>query len=960
LVLWNKKWKRKIMKHVSKGYFLTSNVHIPGFHCRFNWMAVLVLVLGMTVSCTDHVKQIDLSGDWKFALDSADIGISDNWFNKELTGSVKLPGTLDDAGIGTPNKLSPKLERPQILRLTRKHSYVGPAWYQKKVTIPENWKDKNISLKLGRVIWESRVWINDQPVGLQESLIAPHYYDLSDVLTPGEHLITMRIDNRKKYSISVREFGHAYTNETQIIWNGVIGDLSLTASDPVFVSNIQVYPDVNNKSCRVVCKVNNKTSSQVNGNLTIWSQLKDGNDELSKLTREISLAPGQQTIEFTYPMGDDIKLWDEFTPNLYVMHASIEGNGFADKHTTTFGMRNITNNDAKFQINGRRMFLRGTLECNIFPLTGYPPMDKAGWEKVFNAAKEWGLNHLRFHSWCPPKAAFEVADEMGFYLQPELPVWTLDIGEDMPTIAFLKDEADRMIREYGNHPSFSFWCLGNELQGDFDILESILVDLKNRDNRRLYATTAYTFQQGHGKWPEPNDDYFTTQITKKGWVRGQGFFDTEPPAFDRKYVSSIEGLPVPLVTHEIGQYAVFPNLREIEKYTGVLEPLNFMAVREDMQQKGLLDRADDYLMATGKFAAILYKEEIERAVKSDGLSGYQLLDLHDFPGQGTALVGLLDAFWDSKGVVTSAEYRQFSSPIVPFANFPKAVYLNDEAFKAVLAVSNYADKKLTDSEISWELTSTKSDFKKSGIVKTSEITIGANADLGEISCSLSELKEAEKLKLIVSIGEDTNSWDVWVYPAELNIEMGEVFYTRELWEATQALKEGRKVLFNPDYNRINGLEGKFVPVFWSPVHFPNQAGTMGLLCDPEHEAFADFPTDFHSNWQWWDLCKQSRVVSIDSIPGASPILINIDNFSRNSSLSSIFETKVGEGTLIFCTMDLSTDISNRPVARQLLYSLSNYMNGNGFDPAGEASINEISSLISGSESDINRGSIYDN
>ncbi|GAO28356.1 sugar-binding domain-containing protein [Geofilum rubicundum] len=926
---------------------------------RLNLWGILFSVLSMASSCSSDVRQIDLSGNWGFALDSTDVGVSDKWFENELSGSVKLPGTLDDAGIGTPNTLMPKLEKPQVLRLTRKHSYTGPVWYQKKVLIPENWKGKNISLKLGRVIWESRVWINDQPVGSQESLIAPHYYDLSQVLTPGEHLITIRIDNRKKHSISVREMAHAYTNETQIIWNGVIGDLNLTASDPVFVSNIQVYPDVDNQNCRVVCQVSNQTSQEVRGVLNIWSQLKGGSDALSSLNREVSLAPGQQMVEFIYPMGDDIKLWDEFNPNLYVMHASIEGDGFADQHTTTFGMRQITNNDAKFQINGRRLFLRGTLECNIFPLTGHPPMDKAGWEKVFTTAREWGLNHLRFHSWCPPKAAFEVADEMGFYLQPELPVWTLDIGEDMPTVAFLKDEADRMIREYGNHPSFSFWCLGNELQGDFEILESILLDLKDRDKRHLYATTAYTFQEGHGKWPEPHDDYFTTQITKKGWVRGQGLFDTEYPSFDKKYTSSIEGLPVPLVTHEIGQYAVFPNLREIDKYTGVLEPLNFKAVREDMQQKGLLDRADDYLKATGKFAAILYKEEIERAIKSDGLSGYQLLDLHDFPGQGTALVGLLDAFWENKGVISSEEYRQFSAPVVPFANFPKAVYLNNEEFSAVLAVSNYSDTILPGGEISWELTSTMSDFRESGIVKAPEINIGANSDLGTISAKLNEINKAEKLNLEVTVGDYANSWDVWVYPAELNTVMGDVLYTRDLSEASKALDEGRKVLFNPDFNKINGLEGKFVPVFWSPVHFPNQAGTMGLLCDPTHAAFNDFPTDAHSNWQWWDLCKQSRVVSIDSIPGADPILINIDNFNRNSSLSSIFETKVGTGKLLFCTMDLSTDMSNRPVARQLLHSLLNYVKGESFHPSGDASINEIVSLISRSESDINNGSIYD-
>lgn len=925
---------------------------------RLSILNLLLIALGFLASCSPDVKQIDLSGEWAFALDSTDVGITEKWFDSQLSGNISLPGTLDDAMIGIPNTLEPKLQKPQVLRLTRKHSYKGAAWYQKKVSIPANWNNKNISLKLGRVIWESRVWVDNQPVGMRESLVTPHYFNLSEVLTPGEHLITVRIDNRKKHSISVREMGHSYTNETQIIWNGIIGDINLSVSDPVFVSNIQVFPDVANKSCRVVCTVNNATEQKISADLSIWAQLSGTKDKLAAITEKITVIPGEQSFEQTYPMGDDVKLWDEFNPNIYTLNTSIDGKGFADQANTTFGMRNITNNDAKFQINGRRMFLRGTLECCIFPLTGHPPMDEAGWQKVFETAKEWGLNHLRFHSWCPPKAAFTVADKMGFYLQAELPVWTLDIGEDKATVEFLKAEADRMIREYGNHPSFSFWCLGNELQGDFDVLESILVDLKNRDPRHLYATTAYTFQQGHGKWPEPNDDYFTTQITKKGWVRGQGLFDSEYPSFDKKYTESIEGLPVPLVTHEIGQYAVFPNLKEIDKYTGVLMPLNFMAVRNDMEKKGLLDRADDYMMATGKLATILYKEEIERAIKSDGLSGYQLLDLHDFPGQGTALVGLLDAFWDNKGIIEPKEYTQFSAPVVPFANFPKAVYRNNEMFEADFAVSNYSDKIMDGQQISWELSSPEGNFRKSGKLNISVIDFGANSNLGQIECSLGELTQATKLSLNVNIGKYHNSWDIWVYPANLQIDNGQTLYTRSLKEAIVALKKGKTVLFNPDYKTINGLEGKFVPVFWSPVHFPNQAGTMGLLCDPEHPAYNDFPTDFHTNWQWWDLCKQSRVVTLDSISGADPVLINIDNFNRNSSLASIFEAKVGEGKILFCTMDLSVNISERPVAKQLLYSLLNYMKGDNFNPTGEISMEDIKGLISSNESEINRGSIY--
>lgn len=188
------------------------------------------------------------------------------------------------------------------------------------------------------------------------------------------------------------------------------------------------------------------------------------------------------------------------------------------------------------------------------------------------------MNHLRFHSWCPPEAAFNVADEMGFYVQVELPVWSVTLGKDSATVEFLRAEAKRISKEYGNHPSFCFWSIGNELQYDFNILASMLGEMKATDDRHLYTTTSFTFEKGHGDWPENQDDFFVTQWTKKGWVRGQGVFNQELPSFDKDFRASIEGMEVPLVTHEVGQYSVYPDLTEIPKYTGTLMPLERMGL----------------------------------------------------------------------------------------------------------------------------------------------------------------------------------------------------------------------------------------------------------------------------------------------------------------------------------------------------------------------------------------------
>jgi hypothetical protein len=571
-------------------------------------------------------------------------------------------------------------------------------------------------------------------------------------------------------------------------------------------------------------------------------------------------------------------------------------------------------------------------------------MDRAGWQKLYGAARNYGLNHIRFHSWCPPKAAFEVADEMGMYLQVELPLWALTLGNDPKTVDFLFDEADKIMKAYGNHPSFCFWSLGNELQGDFSIMDNLLMTLKTRDNRRLYMTTSFTFQKGHGRVPEPNDDFWVTQWTEKGWVRGQGIFDSQPVDFLQDYREAIDSIPVPIVTHEIGQYSVFPNLKEIDKYTDNLIPLNFMAVKKDLEMKGRLDEADDYLMASGKLAAILYKEEIERALKTPGFSGFQLLDLHDFPGQGTALVGILDAFWENKGIITPEEFRNFCAPVVPLVRFAKATYTNNESFVATAETANFSDKELIDITPEWKLTDSKGQNVAEGTLPKQNIAIGNALPIGEFSAALSSIRKAEKLTLSLSFQntEHRNSWEIWVYPQNLETVETDILFTRNFAEARQALEQGKRVLLNPAKEDIKGLDGKFVQVFWSPVHFPNQPGTMGILCDPNHPALKDFPTERHSNWQWWDICKSGKTMVLDSLDmPLQPIVRMMDNFFKNRNLGLIFEAKVGDGKLLVCSPDVYNDIENRPVARQLRYSLIRYMASDAFNPKQSFSFDQV-------------------
>ena len=903
-----------------------------------------LLLVAIAVSCSQTDNMIDLSGKWTVALDSLDAGITENWFERTFPENITLPGTLCDGGYGKACLLEPSMELEIFLNLKRKFDYVGVAWYTREVKIPADWKDKQIVLYLERVIWNTQVWVDGQKADEEnESLSTPHCFDLTRLLTPGKHHIAIRIDNRKQHDISYFRFrdffprymAHSYSNETQTIWNGVVGEIALKAVEKTHVKNIVLTPDVDASKVSVKLEMDGISENRPAKIIFRVKERKGGT------LPDIEIDVTGNDYSFDYPV-EYPKLWDEFNPNLYDVDVELISGNMTDRKQATFGMRKISAQNAMLHINDRRMFLRGTLECCIFPLKGYPPVDKADWQKLYGVARDYGLNHIRFHSWCPPKAAFEVADEMGFYLQVELPLWVHTIGKDQKTVDFLFDEADKIMKEYGNHPSFCFWCMGNELEGDFGMLDSIMMSLKNRDSRRLYSITT-TFGRERVAWSEPNDDFWVTHQTKKGVVRGQHIYDTQPVDFQRDYRDAIDNIPVPVISHEIGQYSVFPNLKEIDKYTGNLLPLNFIAVKNDLEKRGMLAKADAYTHASGKLAAILYKEEIERALKTPGFSGFQLLDLHDFPGQGTALVGLLDAFWESKGLIAPEEFRTFCAPVVPLLRFAKATYTNDEILTVTAEAANFSDKELTDVIPEWKLTASNGQIVAQGTLPKQNIIIGNALPLGEFSAALSAISEAEKLTLSLSFQNTKhhNSWNIWVYPAKLETIADDVVYTRNFEEARQALGQGKKVLLNPAKEDTKGLDGKFVQVFWSPVYFPNQPGTMGILCDPAHPALKNFPTEMHANWQWWDICKSGKTMTLDSLGTIEPIVQMVDNFYKNRNLGLIIETKVGNGKLIVCSPDLQNDIDNRPVARQLRYSLVRYMTSDDFKPEQSFSFEQV-------------------
>jgi hypothetical protein len=911
-----------------------------------NWKVVKLFFVFLVIANVSKAQQLSLQGTWQVSLQSED--------SKKYP--VKLPGTLDDAGIGDKVVPGTGMNFSTMAHLTRKVQYVGKAFYTNTFTVPAGWKGKEIILKLGRVLWKSYVTIDGKIIEESgESLTTAHEFDVTNYIVAGKkQTITICIDNSNIFpginvyatqypSKESSEITHSYTNHTQIKWNGVLGEITLIAKPKIFATQINIVSDLQNKNINISYQLNNVDAKKVQ----VQSYVLDAQTG-KKWATNFNQSSTEKKVTATIPFEKNVIYWSEFSPKTYQLVTIVKSEFGNDTAITSFGVREFKVQNENLYLNDNRIFIRGNLECIIFPLTGYPPMTAKEWETLFVTAKSYGLNEFRFHSWCPPEVAFAAADKVGFYIQVELPNWNLKMGEDTASFSFLRREGHRILSAYGNHPSFLFFSMGNELEGDFKKLNDLVAELKAVDKRHLYSTTTFTFQKEITGNPQLQDDYYVTQWTKKGWVRGQGVFNDSAPDFSKDFVKSLVDIKVPIITHEIGQYCVFPDMSEIKEYTGNLVPVNFLTIKDALAKKGLLNLAPAYVNASGKFATLLYKEEIERALKTKNLDGFQLLQVQDFPGQGTALVGILNAFWKSKGFVTAKDFRKYCSEVTPLIRFAKPVYTNSETFEGDVELANFY-MPLNNVELVWNVKEENGTVLKSGTFAKQDYAIDNGLQVGKISFNLNEISVAKKLVVEVIVKGTTysNDWNIWVYPASVKVkeEAGNVLVTGSLQEALTALDNGRKVLLCPIADTLKGAKGKFVPVMWSPIHFPKDPGTMGLLIKAKHKALADFPTDNHSNWQWWDLTTKGKALNVASLPDEANIVRQIDNFVTNDNLSSLFEVKVGKGQLIFCSMNIVTDLEKRPQAKQLKYSLLKYMNGNSFNPSHQFQVNDLSNLF---------------
>lgn len=853
------------------------------------------------------MMKIDLSGQWQVKLDAE----KQETMPQAYPETMMLPGTTSAAGLGMPNPAK------ETGCLTDAYRFEGAVWFMRTFTAGD-WTGEQTMLTLERTR-KTTVYLDGRPIGHQESLCTPHRYFLPPVHA-GEHTLVIRVDNTDYPTRG----GHLTSPDTQSNWNGITGEISLTVAHTL-LTDLTVCPDLRR------------------GCLRVHGHIIGAPDGVAGI-----VLPGQMEHLLPYrrgvldgecPLKGNEAFWDEAHPEIHTISIDLDG----DVYETTFGLRDVRTLGRRLLINGRETFLRGKVDNLLYPKTGYTPTDVASWMTILGIAKEYGINHYRYHTACPPDAAFTAADLLGVYMAPELPFWGTvaeegEEGYDERERDFLFQEGFRILREYGHHPSFLWLSLGNELWGSKDVLNRMMRAYREADDTKLYSSGANNYQFVPDVLDEENV-FVGVRLGRERLIRGsyamcdapQGIVQTTAPESVSNYDASIvpETLgqsgeagkvqiqygtgvkevdaqsadalipDVPVISHEVGQYVFYPDFSEISRYTGPLKPRNIEAMRENLERAGLYGEHEAFFRQTGHLAVECYKREIETLLRSREVSGFQLLDLQDYTGQGTALVGVLNAMMENKGLISAEEWREFCAGTVVLGEFASFTGMMGEDIRFDVQISECDPEKqhtcirctLMDGERELYACDVTPGARQGRLTDAVSVTFPAE-------CYRDAMQERiTGLTVVLTLEDGTrNHYPIWLIPP-IDIRI-----TREGIE-----KDGRMVAFVSAEEKADGaaivvpsaegqLPAEYCTDFWCYPMFrsisesmgkPVPVGTMGLSIDTASPLLKRFAQEDYTTPAWYAILQTAHVQRLPA--DIRPAVQMIDNTERCARLGILYQ-----------------------------------------------------------------------
>ena len=891
------------------------------------------------------IEKISLAGEWKLEIEEL----------KEQ-GMVQIPGILQEQGYGCEITTKTNWQEGLHDRLwyqrkeyqyaqengikvpftcqPPKH-YLGKVIYKKTFVIDKKYTGMPVEFHIEKTRWKTDVTLDERYIGNCTSLCAPHSYKLG-ALKEGLHTLEVCVDNTMQYPY--RPEAHSVSDALAATWNGMVGEVYLQIMPLIAIQECKIFPvsEGETRIANVELRIENATVKKEDIKL-----ICNGSQEFIK-----EVQPGENLITIAVNYPKESALWDEYQPELQSLDICLVHGEAKSYFKDTFGFRKIEAKNGQFLLNERPIYFRGNHYGGGYPLTGYPDTSKAYWKKVLGILKDWGMNSVRFHSYCPAKEAFAAADEMGIYFLIEPGMWNVFYeGNGMEEI--LDAETKAVLDAFGNHPSFVLFSPSNEPtdpKGEWlEPLSKWVKKWKKVDSRHLY-----TIQSG---WPYPippsqieGTDYVYFHRSGCGLEPG-GTIRNSPGWREKDYRESVEGIKYPVISHELGQWCAYPDFEVIKKFTGFLKPGNYEIFKENAKANKVYQYNQEFVYNSGRLQYTLYKEDIEANFRTPHIYGYEMLDLRDYFGQGTALVGMLDPFWEEKGYVTKEEFKQFNNETVPLLRINKRVFESGEEIKAELEFAHFGKETLKDVPVYVKMIDEEGSIYAQKSCVMPDFPQRKNIVCMEIAFQTEIILRPKQYQIKAGIeGTDIqNSWNVWVYPREREEQAKDVIYTKDWQEAKTGLLQGRKVLFTPTQMQLSYKcpPLSFKSIFWNAQMGPTYRRMMGIVCDETHEALRAFPTKSYADWQWEEILDNAVGINLETLPELTCIVRVIDDWNRNYPLGLVFECRVGEGKLLVTGADLEASISGK----QLKYSILEYAQSEKFIPESAVTIEALEGFM---------------
>lgn len=926
----------------------------------------LIFTLLMCCVCRQLVaerSQIRLDGTWQFQTDPERIGLQEGWHSdtKLLARQIEVPGSWQAQGVGEPR---------DYLR----HDYVGQAWYKRRVSIPTEWREKQVWLRISGASRAVEVFVNGKKSGSHEGFSSPFRLDITPAVLFGEdNTIAIAVDNASgsasRLPLKEMDFsrpGGAFNFLGN--WGGLYGHVALEATAKVWIDDLYLRTRLHPRQAVVQLSVASSSdfpSETLDLRITIRPMKRGSGSYLASGT--VRVLPGSTRLQtVTISLGGS-ELWAPENPFLYVAETQlIKGKQALDSVSQTFGIREIAARNRRVYLNGQAYYLRGTGDLSVEVNSGTPSVSLEENLRRVKLIREYGFNFIRIHSRVPPEEFFQAADEMGLLVSAELPVfhspWLL------PYLEYLFKELPEVYRSFRNHPSWISSALGNELDP---------VPGKETEFQEAFSRFYQAAKRFH-------PDHLVTAT--------DGF-----PFKPADYFATLAGYPldpqIPVIAHEWGGwYCSLPNISLISRFTGAIDPYWMRETEEWLRRNGLLEIYPQLLKNSQRLQTMGHIFRVEKLRNNPDIQGYQIPSgIVDFPSgsrEGELWEeGVFDFFWQPK-YASAEEWSRVNAAtlLVTDADISQRTWWQGKAAKLRVNASHYGLTSLAKATLRYRLEDQgKVLIEKS--IPNLDVGQGELVSLADLEFKVPETGRAAAMTFRVELnGKERiaeNGWTFWTYPQGrlANSDIPVISRIRDSrlvklypfvqLEGTakpgslvildildhnsfQEIRQGARALILAQPNRMGGQRlYDYFPTFDADAH------AHGTRVE-SHPLFRNFPHDGFCDAQFYNLMEGAMALEGGRRPmvgSVAPLLWSLSSLGAHHpkypgerpnlrKLGFIYEFRVGKGSVLVTSLNFQKFLDEGyPSVLYLFDQLLRYLTASEFQPKEQLPEHQFTQLL---------------